>query len=75
MRRPGKRSAAGRCTMGHEIAGWRLRLTRPAGTEAIVGCVGPASGAPPGIAPWDMKLPGGGYTLPDLQSAERTMDF
>ena len=29
MRRPGKRSAAGHCTMGHEIAGWRLHLTRP----------------------------------------------
>ncbi len=32
-----------------ECAGWRLRLTRPTGTEVVVGSVGPASVAPPGM--------------------------
>ncbi len=54
-----------------ECAGWRLRLTRPTGTEAVVGCVGPASGAPPGVAPWGMKLPGGGCALPGLRAQRR----
>jgi len=42
----------------HEIAGWRLRLTRPTGTEAVVGAVGPASGAPPGVTHWWHEIAG-----------------